>query len=141
MKPPYFGYFALNPDDKAKTFDECLQSVGGDLEYFSPIDDFIWFYGNEDAYDFLDDTLFKIFYPEGETHDFYVYCGREEDVMLSNGKEYSVYAEWGVAFNPKDEDAVIIDEYYYTSDAKYNAEYDKFIERVKAAGFKYVINA
>ena len=43
--------------------------------------------------------------------------------------------------NVDDYDAVIIDEYYYTSDAKYNAEYDKFIERVKAAGFKYVINA
>lgn len=104
MKPPYFGYFALNPHDKAKTFDECLQVVGGDLEQFFPIDEFVWFYGNEDADDFLDDTLFKIFYPEGEKHDFYVYCGREEDVTLSNGKEYSVYAEWGVAFDPKDEE-------------------------------------
>ena len=41
--------------------------------------------------------------------------------------------------NVNDYDAVIIDEYYRTSDAEYNAEYDKFIERVKASGFKYVI--
>lgn len=42
------------------------------MDYYDPIEDF------------LDHTLFKIFSPEGETHDFYVYCGDEEDVILSN---------------------------------------------------------
>jgi hypothetical protein len=72
MKPPYFGYFALNPYSKARTFDECLQECDGNMDYYDPIEDF------------LDHTLFKIFSPEGETHDFYVYCGDEEDIILSN---------------------------------------------------------
>lgn len=104
MKPPYFGYFALDPKSKAKTFDECLQECDGDIDLYDTIETFLFFYRNEDADDFLDHTLFKIFCPEGETHDFYVYCGDEEDVILSNGKEYHIYAEWGVSFYPKDPD-------------------------------------
>ena len=106
MKPPYFGFFELSLDSKAKTFDECLQEADGDMDQFEPIEDFFWFFGNEDCEDdFLDGVLFKFFCPEGETHDIYVYCGEDRvSVTLKNGKEYVVDTEWTMHLRPKDPD-------------------------------------
>lgn len=91
MQPPYFGYFNIGRKSTAKTFEECLQQYDGNLEKFRPIEEFIFFYHDEDNHDFtFDNEHFKLFCPEGEKHDIYIFIGEpyEDTFVLRNGKEY-----------------------------------------------------
>lgn len=91
MQPPYFGYFNIGRQSTAKTFEECLQQFDGNLEKFRPIEEFIFFYHDEDNHDFtFDNEHFKLFCPEGEKHDIYIFIGEpyEDTFVLRNGKEY-----------------------------------------------------
>ena len=91
MQPPYFGYFNIGRKSTASTFEECLQQFDGDLESFSPIKYFNHFYHAEEGADnFYDNEHFKLFHPEGEKHDIYIFVGEPVDdtFTLRDGKEY-----------------------------------------------------
>ena len=90
MNPPFLGYFNIESNSDAKTFDECLQACGGNLECFNPIEEFIEFYHSEDNCDaFLEGENFRFFCPENVEHHFYVFCGDDTDSFtLSDGKQY-----------------------------------------------------
>ena len=91
MQPPYFGYFNIGRKSTASTFEECLQQFDGDLESFSPIKYFNHFYHAEEGADyFYDNEHFKLFHPEGEKHEIYIFVGEPVDdtFTLRNGNEY-----------------------------------------------------
>lgn len=107
MKPPYFGYFDLDRNSKATTLDECLKECNGDLECFFPIEEFIYFYHDEDNFEaFSANENFRFFCPKEDNHGIYIYCGEagEDKFTLSNGKQYYCY-EWSDYIYPvKEED-------------------------------------
>lgn len=114
MQPPYFGCFDIGRKSTAKTFEECLQQYDGDLENFETIEDFIFFYHDEDSFDVtFDDEQFKLFYPEGEKHDIYIFIGESYDdtFMLRNGKEY-YFGDFTDTLVP------IVKEYRYDSEIR-----------------------
>lgn len=106
MKPPYFGYFDLDRNSNAETFDECLSECDGNLEMFFPIEEFIHFYHDEDNFEaFTYNENFKFFYPDDESYDIYIYSGEacKDKFTLNDGKQYYC-DEWSEYIYPVNKD-------------------------------------
>jgi hypothetical protein len=144
MKPPYFGYFDLSLLKKkstATTFEECLKEFDGDLQNFFPIEEFIESYHDEDNYDaFMNDAVFKFFYPEDEEYEVYTLLSYPSDKFsLRNGKEYCVhdYTDYIYPTDKDDETNIrltdIIEEEFEHLSANYPNQFRKItIQQLEA---------